>query len=416
MTIKTILIFDQAESAGGSIARAVDLANEMNDFQFLFVTYHPLDKLFSGKIASHIKTKRVYSFYNYQKKLAHTELLKSKINNRFLTYIGIKLIAITDFINECSVLSQSLLKTFATHIDLVQANGGVHFLPYQLAKIKQAALIYYFRHLDDYRWAAGKMLERASEFVFVGANLMQRHLDLLTLPEDRCNLVHSPFDAQKSLAKTPISDQQFLHDLKSKGYFVILQAARICHEKGQHIAIDALIKLKESHPMIALILAGEFEQNDGSNYQNELYKKIQANQLENRVLLIGQRHDILRLLQNADMALQAPLWFEALSGSLIEAMQLGILTVSADIGGAAEAITHNKTGLLFTAGDSTELAQLISQVLDKQINTTQLMEAGKRHAYEHWNPDMIQQQMHRIYSRASAEFASRQDKRAQKHV
>jgi glycosyltransferase involved in cell wall biosynthesis len=402
--MKTILIFDQAESAGGSIARAVDLANQMQDFQFVFITYHPLDKLYNTETASNIVAKRIYSFYNYQKKYAHLESLKRKTKNKLLIYAGIKLIALADFINECSVTSQALIKIRSIKIDLVQANGGVHYLPYRLAELRKAALIYYFRHLDDYRWAAGKMLGRASEFVFVGANLMQRHLALLNLPFEKCNLVHSPFDAQKALAKASKSDLAFLYDLKNKGYFVILQAARVCREKGQHVSIDALIKLKDSYPNIALILAGEFAHKATTDYQHELHKKVTDNQLADRVLFIGQRKDILQLVHASDMALQSPLWFEALSGSLIEAMQLGVLTVSANMGGASEAIIHNQTGLLFTAGDSEELAQLISRILEKQIDTKLLAEAGREHAYRYWKSETVQQQMRTIYCRAIAKF------------
>lgn len=410
--MKTIVIFDQAENAGGSIARAVDLANQLLEFRFVFITYHPLPKLYSATTAGNITAKRVYSFYNYQKKYAHLRLLKSKTKNKLLAYIGIKLIAVADFINEHSVLAQALIKTYSTKIDLVQANAGVHFLPYRLAKAKKAALIYYFRHLDDYRWAVGKMLARANEFIFVGANLMQRHLALLDLPSEKCSLVHSPFDAQGALAKATKSDLQFLYDLKEGGNFIIVQAARICHEKGQHISIDALIKLKDSHPNIALVVAGEVTPDGGAEYQRKLHQKIQENNLEDRVLFIGQRNDILQMLQIADMALQAPLWFEALSGSLIEAMQLGVVTVSADMGGAAEAITHLKTGLLFTAGSSEELAELIAQVIEKKIDTEAIAEAGQEHACEHWNPLGIQQQMRSIYSRALIDFDNKRNNRA----
>jgi glycosyltransferase involved in cell wall biosynthesis len=416
VTVKTILTFDQAEGAGGSIARAIDLAKEMQDFKFIFITYHPLATLYNSELTSNITAKHVFSFYNYQKKQAHIELLRRKTSDTLLTHIGLKLIALADFINETSVLVQSLVKTYGYKVDLIQANGGVHFLPYRLAAVKNAPLIYYFRHLDDYRWAAGKMLDRASEFVFVGANLKQRHMELLKLREDKCHLVHSPFDSQKAFAKTPEHDLEFLYELKRKGYFVILQAARVCHEKGQHISVDALIKLKNSHPRIALIIAGTFERNDTQHYQQLLRGKIQAHQLEDRVLLIGQRDDVLRLLTIADMALQAPLWFESLSGALIEAMQMGVLTVSADMGGAPEAIKHNKTGLLFPAGDSTVLAQLIVQVIEKKIDAAQIAKAGQQHAYAEWKSSVIQQQMRAIYLHAFAEFANRKNKRGRKHA
>jgi len=410
MDKKTILIFDQVETSGGSIARAVDLANELKDFQFVFITYHPLENLYHKALSNHIVAKRVFSFYNYQRKQAHIKKVKTLTSNKLMTFFGLKLVALMDLINEYSVVAQTLIKTFSIKIDLVQANGGVHPLPYRLAEFKKAALIYYFRHLDDYRWAEGKMLDRANDYIFVSFNLMQAHLALLQkVPRERCQVVHSPFDSQKSLAKAKPSDLQFIQELKTKGHIVILHAARICHDKGQHIAIDAIIKLKDMHPNLTLILAGSFEDDGNNEYEQTLRQKIQEHQLSDRVLLVGHRDDVLQILQHVDIALQTPLWFEALGGSLVESMQLGVLTISSDIGGTSEAVIHKQTGLLFSPGDSDELANLISQIMENRIDTKALAEAGKEHAYKKWGAELIQEKMRFIYSDAIATFESRKE-------
>ncbi|WP_062059475.1 glycosyltransferase family 4 protein [Cellvibrio sp. OA-2007] len=405
MNKKNILIFDQVETSGGSIARAVDLANELQDFRFIFITYHPLADLYPKQLAEHVIAKRIFSFYNYQRKSAHINRIKALTKNKLLTFFGLKLVALLDLINEYSIVVQTLAKTFSTKIDLVQANGGAHPLPYRIAEIKDAALLYYFRHLDDYRWAEGKMLARANDYIFVSANLMKAHLELLqTVPKDRCQVVHSPFDSQKLLAKAPPSNLQLINELKSKGYIVILHPARICHEKGQHIAIDAIIKIKDTYPNFALIFAGSFEDDSDNSYERLLKDKIQEHKLGERVLFIGHRNDVVQILQSADIALQTPIWFEALGGSLIEAMQLGVLTVSADIGGTSEAVIHQKTGLLFPPGNSDELARLLAMIAENQIDTKALAEAGKEHAYRNWGAELIQQKMRRIYSDAIATF------------
>jgi glycosyltransferase involved in cell wall biosynthesis len=408
MNKKTILIFDQVESAGGSIARAVDLANELQDFQFIFITYHPLANLYPKKLADHVVAKRIFSLYNYQRKSAHIKKLRALTQNKLLTFFGLKCIALLDLMNQYSVVIQALIKIWSIKIDLVQGNGGVHFLPYRLAEVKKSALLYYFRHLDDYRWAEGKMLDRANDYIFVSSNLMKAHLALLQkVPRDRCQVVHSPFDSQKSLINAQPSDLKFIHDLKSKGRIVIFHPARICHEKGQHVAIDAIIKLKNTHPNLALIFAGSFEDGGNDGYEQLLKQKVQEHQLSDRVLFIGHRSDVLQILQHVNVALQTPIWFEALGGSLIEAMQLGVLTVSADVGGTNEAVIHQKTGLLFTPGDSDELAKLLAQIADHQIDTNTLAQAGKEHAYKNWGAELIQAKMNTIYSDAITTFENR---------
>jgi glycosyltransferase involved in cell wall biosynthesis len=410
MNKKTILIFDQVETSGGSIARAVDLANELHDFRFVFITYHHLADLYPKKLSPNVVAKRIFSFYNYQRKSAHIKKIKSLTNNKVLTFLGLKFVALLDLLNEYTVVAQTLIKTLFTKIDLVQANGGVHFLPYRLANVKNAALIYYFRHLDDFRWAEGKMLGRANDYIFVSANLMKAHLEILkTIPRNRCQVVHSPFDSQKSLGKTQASDLKFIDEVKSKGHTVILHPARICHDKGQHIAIDAIIKLKNTHPNLALIFAGSFEDDSENSYERLLMQKVAEHKLSDRVLFIGHRNDVLQILSSVDIALQTPIWFEALGGSLIEAMQLGVLTISADVGGTSEAVIHQQTGLLFPPGDSDALAELLSQIAENQIDTKALAQKGKEHAYQNWGAMLIQEKMRNIYSDAIATFENRKE-------
>ena len=402
MTRKTILIFDQAESAGGSIARAVDLANEMDEFNFIFVTYHPLHELSNAQLATHITAKRVYSFYNYAKKTDHRLFLESKTKNTILRLIGKKIIALADLINEYSVLWQTLFKIWPTKIDLVQANAGVHILPYRLAQRTNASLIYYFRHLDDYSWAEGKMLNRASHCIFVGTNLMKAHLARLkNLPREKCSVVHSPFDVATRLETEPQLDREILNRLKQSGKKVIVCNSRLGVTKGQHIVIDALKQLSPSWPELVLVFVGSASATaEGVQYLERLKKTVADYQLEDRVIFLSHRHDPLHILLYADIAVQAPTYFEALAGSLVESLQLGIPTVSADMGGSNEVLIDGSTGFLFPPGDHAALAEIIDRVLREPKLVEPIIEQGKAYALQKWSPQNISAQMRTIYSAA----------------
>lgn len=391
-----ILIFDQAEFPGGSVARAVDLAITMPQHQFFIVTYHPLSQLYHRTPSANIRPLRLFSFYNFQKKHKHTEIVKKFTRSKILRWIGEKCIATVDWINERSLIIQAQKKLIRTPIDIVQANAGIHFLPYRLATIKQAALIYYFRHLDDYRWTTDAMLHRASHYVFVGRNLMGRHRSMIELPDEKCRVIYSPFDSIHRLQETKPADLSLIERLQSEHRYIILMAARVCKEKGQIVALEAINLLHKKYPNIVLILAGDEEK----NYADFLRSKIDQLQLKQYIHFIGQRSDIPHLLMRANLALQAPLWFEALSGSLVEAMQLGVLTISADIGGASEVIHHSETGFLFPPNDSNGLAHLIEAILLDEQDHQAIRDAGKIHANTHWNPQKIHSAMLEVYAQA----------------
>lgn len=392
--MSSILIFDQAEYPGGSIARAVDLSITMPEHNFIIATYHPLHKLYRRTLTNNIKAIRLFSFYNYQKKFKHTQLLRKVTSNAFLLFLGKKLIAFVDWLNETSLKTQAVTRLFNRPIDIVQANAGIHFLPYHIAKAKKSSLIYYFRHWDDYRWADKKMIDRASHYIFVGKNLMARHRKIIEYPENKCQVIYSPFNTNKRLQETRPGNMEFINSLKDQQRFIILMAAHICYEKGQEIAVEAIGKIVARHPQIMLLLAGKEE----PRYTHALRKKITQKQLNNNISFIGHRNDIPHLLIQADLALQAPLWFEALGGSLVEAMQLGTLTISADTGGTSEVIEHRKNGFLFAPGNSDELAQLIEDVLEKRVDKNALCSAAQEHTNKLWNPEKIHNQMSRVYS------------------
>lgn len=394
---KSILIFDQAESAGGSIARAVDVAIALPAITFFICTVHPLNKLYARKTTANIHEVRLYSFYNYPKKYAHTQVLLDKTSNKYLILLGKKILAFVDLLNEISLTTQLKLKLAGKKIDVVQANAGVHFLPYRIAIIKKSRLIYYFRHLDEYGWAQGKMLEQASHYVFVGKNLMEKFQAGLELDQDKCQVIHSPFNTQERLAEeTEISAEDFaLFDNNTK---LIISIGRICAEKGQHIILEALTKLPKGCPPLKVIFIGQASASPSDKaYEATLHNFIAAHDLTGQVIFLGYRRNPLRLLKYADIAVQAPVYFEALAGSLVEALQLGIPTISADSGGANEVIIHGKTGLLFPSGDSGALAAHIETLISNPALCEQLSANGKQYATEQWDKTTICAKLYKIY-------------------
>ncbi|WP_323813276.1 glycosyltransferase family 4 protein [Cellvibrio sp. NN19] len=396
---KDILIVDLAESAGGSTARAIDVAIESPAYNFYICTLHQLNKLYSRKTTSNIKKIRLFSFYNYPKKYSHTQILLKATSNRILLFFGKKILALIDFANEISLKTQLRFKLAGKNIDIVQANTGVHFLPYAIAKAKKADLIYYFRHWDEYGWAQGKMLDSARLYLFVGVNLMNRFLKDLKLDLKRCHVIHSPFDATERRQQEPPLLDSDAALFKDKDRKTILSIGRICPQKGQHILLEAITQLSVHCPRIKVIFVGAAGKSTTErNYERKLIDYVCANNLSDKVSFIGYRENPLKLLSFANIAVQTPTYFEALAGSLVEALQLGIATISADIGGANEAIIQNETGLLFPAGNSKALAEKIELLLTDDDLREKIAKNGQIYAINKWDKSSICTKMHNAYN------------------
>lgn len=68
----------------------------------------------------------------------------------------------------------------------------------------------------------------------------------------------------------------------------------------------------------------------------------------------------------------------------LEAMALGVPVVASDLGGLAEAIHHEKNGLLFPPGDAKALAEALLRLEDPALRQA-LVEGGLAHVREAWS-------------------------------
>lgn len=394
-----IVIFDPAETAGGAFSRAVELATELPEFHYYFVTYKPFSYLYSGMRPPYCKTLRLFSFINP----TQANQLHKTIEQTFSTNILVR--GFSFFVNALLKMNKISLQLqarigLARHaVDLVQANNGIHFLPYFLSRLKKATLIYYFRDLQYFAHLPPHFLAQGAKLIFVGHKLMEQYQNQLTLPLEKCQVIHSPFDVYKRLQFEPDNDLDWLHQLKKNGKKIIVCNSRICHEKGQHVIIAAMKKLVATWPDLVLLIVGAAAKTrNDQEYLRNLKQRVEEYQLSENVIFLGHRNDPLHILQCADIAVQAPTYFEALAGSLVEAVQLGIPTISSDIGGASEVLIEGKTGYLFPPEDSKALANIVNQILCSPDDLAPIIEQGKTHVIQHWSPTKMSTQMHAIYS------------------
>lgn len=397
----TILIFDQAESAGGSINRAVDLAEKLSGFKFIFLTFHSLKKLNSSTKSPHISAKRIFSFYNGKTSYRHKQWIEHHITQKWLARLLVGLVESIAWANKVITIGQAILLTWFNNVDIVQANCGFHPLPYNLSKVKRARLIYYFRDLQNYSAIHPTKINRASHYVFVGKNIMHEYQQQLHLPTDKCFMVHSPFDVTTRLQKQSNPDLTLLQQLKNQGKKVIILPSRICEDKGQHIALEAVNQLVKNYNNFSLLIVGSADPGaEDQAYYKKLLDYSNKQNLEQHVHFLGHRHDILHLIKHADIAIHTAIYFEAMAGTLVESLQLGTPMVASNVGGTTEAIEDNHTGFLFAPGNHQELANILLQLLEGKIDLKPIVANGQEHALKNWAPQNIQQKMEKIYLNA----------------
>lgn len=134
-------------------------------------------------------------------------------------------------------------------------------------------------------------------------------------------------------------------------------------------------------------------------------KKIESYELGENFHLIkseeaGADHlDLMKFLRLADIY-TLPSYVEGLPISLLEAMALGIPSISTNVYAIPEAVKNNETGILIEAGDSAALAAAIEKLVADAALRKTLGANGRAWVLENFNEKTVSEIAFEAYSRS----------------
>lgn len=180
-------------------------------------------------------------------------------------------------------------------------------------------------------------------------------------------------------ALTPASEQRCQALRKElnipQGVFTAGIMARLEAYKGHGLLLEAAKALKDEGRDFRFLIGGS-----GAEEEN-LRSRIQALQLEDRVLMLGFVRNVGEILSILDAQLNCSYGTEASSLALIEGMSLGLASVASSYGGNPWQVEDGVTGLLFENKNSGDLAQKLRNLMDDP-GLLQKMRQNARRAYE----------------------------------
>ena len=118
-------------------------------------------------------------------------------------------------------------------------------------------------------------------------------------------------------------------DIEKKSYFLFV--GRIIESKGADWAVQAFMKMAESHPEMELWLAGSVS----SPFAAKLMDSVKNCPYSSRIKFLGQRHDIYELMSHAQAVL-VPSVLEGFGFITVEAMINRTLVIGRNTGGTKE--------------------------------------------------------------------------------
>ena len=180
---------------------------------------------------------------------------------------------------------------------------------------------------------------------------------------------------------------------------LLYAVGRLVYEKGWHVLIAALAKLRKNHPEARLVLAGV------GGFRSELERVARAHDVFSAVTFAGFIADDERdgLYASADIAV-FPSLYEPFGIVALEAMALRCPVVVCDTGGLREVVNDNRTGILVDTGDVDSLVLGLEYTLDQPNLTQQRIETAYEEARITYAWETIAAATASVYGRISAEW------------
>lgn len=163
-------------------------------------------------------------------------------------------------------------------------------------------------------------------------------------------------------------------------------------EKGIKYLLYALSEFKKTIPDIELIIVG-----DGP-LKKELEILAKKLGVKNITRFLGRRSDVEELLMTFDVWV-LPSIYEGFSIALLEAMRAGLPIIATNVGGNAEAIEHDVSGIIVQPKDPKMLAKAIQYMFEHKERRKELGRNAKIRYEKYFTIDVMLDDLYKLYEK-----------------
>ncbi len=232
-------------------------------------------------------------------------------------------------------------------------------------------------------WLWWRAAPLADHFIAVSQTIAADAMAFIRVPTEKISIIPNGVDVnlfRPDLDRRTLTRKML--DL-SPETTVLIAVGRLTREKGLHLIIRALTRLRR--PDVHLLIVGQGKD------EARLRRLARQSGLASQVHFTGFiPHDELPAYLNAaDIFVMPTLCVEALPMTILEAMACGLPIVASDIGGIPTAIDHERNGLLFPPGDVDQLASHIGRLLDEPGLAQALGDAARAKAIERFSVERM---------------------------
>jgi glycosyltransferase involved in cell wall biosynthesis len=270
------------------------------------------------------------------------------------------------------------------HNHLGDNSGTVTLLAAELAQVSYS-ITFHGPHIffDPTHWALREKVRNA-RFIVCISHYCRSQMMLFSDADDwgKLKIVHCGVDTRRLF---PVATRARAEKL--------LYTGRLSIEKGLSVLFESLKLLREAGRDYELTLVG-----DGVD-RERLEALARELAIDRHLVFAGYRNqdEVGEYLRGSDIFI-LPSFAEGVPVSLMEAMASGVPVVATNVGGVAELVESERTGLLVPPADSAALAQAIARYQDDHELRQRVASQGRERVIQQFNVEIEGQKLLELFS------------------
>ena len=174
------------------------------------------------------------------------------------------------------------------------------------------------------------------------------------------------------------------------GKKIILFPGRLTSWKGQEMFLEAInkVNIQLGHDVFIAVILGSDQGRD--IYKKKLVRLVEQYRLTNQIKFIENCKNMPVAYKISNFAVSASIEPEAFGRVSVEAQSMQKPVLASNIGGSKETIINNKTGILFEAGNSEDMAKKIIELFNLDETTlNQMGVEGRKNVINKFNVEKM---------------------------
>lgn len=187
------------------------------------------------------------------------------------------------------------------------------------------------------------------------------------------------------ISTPPRYNKEELQDIRNeigfdKNCIYLCSVGRLSEQKNYSLLFELISKIKTDNWRLLLVGSGEEKES--------LVDLAKVLKIENKIIFLGQRSDIHKIMQISDLFVLSSLW-EGFPYVVIEALANGLPVVSTDVGGIHEAITDGETGYLFQLDEMSKYIDTLTMLISNKESREMMSSNCRRVFMENFTIDKM---------------------------